>query len=111
MREATSVVLINDLLARGATVAAYDPVAVAEAKRVFGDRAGLTYVTDAKSALAQAHALVVVTEWKEFARFDPAHIKELLQPLAAVFDGRSLFTPNSRAQFGVEYASIGGGIG
>ena len=107
MREATSVVLINNLLARGATVLAYDPVAIAEAKRVFGDRAGLTYAAHAEAALSQAHALVVVTEWKEFAQFDPAHIKQLLQPQAMVFDGRNLFDPSRWAEIGVEYASIG----
>ncbi len=107
MREATSVVLINDLLARGATVSAYDPVAMPEARRMFGERAGLSFANDADSALQQAHALVIVTEWKEFARFEPAQIKRSMLESARVFDGRNLFAPGVWEQIGVEYAGMG----
>jgi UDPglucose 6-dehydrogenase len=107
MREATSVVLINDLLAHGATVTAYDPVAMPEARRMFGDRAGLSFASDAEGALPKAHALVIVTEWKEFARIEPVKVKQSMLESARVFDGRNLFAPAVWEHIGVEYAGMG----
>ena len=66
MREAPSREIIAALVARGATIVAYDPVAMPEAKRVFGDAPWLTCATSPMDAVAGADALVVVTEWKEF---------------------------------------------
>jgi UDPglucose 6-dehydrogenase len=108
MREAPSRVLIDELLRRGATVAAYDPVAMDEARRVFGDRAGLGYTATATAALNGADALLIITEWKEFRTPDFEHIRRSLrQPL--IFDGRNLYEPALVARMGIEYHGIGRG--
>ncbi|ULU25203.1 UDP-glucose dehydrogenase family protein [Dyella terrae] len=106
MREATSRVLINDLLAKGATVAAYDPVAREEAQRVFGDMPGLTLSRSQTEVLRDADALVVVTEWKEFRCPDFDEVKQLLQT-PVVFDGRNLYEPRELKALGFEHYPIG----
>ena len=106
MREATSVVLINDLLERGASVTAYDPVATDEAKRIFGDKPLLSFAADASAALIGADALVIVTEWSEFKQFDLKNLAtSMVNPL--VFDGRNLFDPRVAEQAGLAYHAIG----
>jgi UDPglucose 6-dehydrogenase len=106
MREAPSRVLVAALLERGARVVAYDPVAIAEAQRAFGDVAGLGYAPSAAAALAGADALIVITEWKEFRSPDfDAMRSALKQPV--VFDGRNLFEPALLASHGIEYHAIG----
>jgi UDPglucose 6-dehydrogenase len=108
MRDAPSRVLVAELLRRGATVTAYDPVAMQEAERVFGDTPGLAYAGRPKSALDDADALVIVTEWKEFRSPDFDAIKtRLRQPV--VFDGRNLYDPALVRGLGIEYFSIGRG--
>ena len=104
MREAPSLVLIEDLLARGAAVCAFDPVAMSEARRLLGDR--VDFADTPLSALAGADALLVVTEWKEFRSPDFAAIKSRLkQPV--IFDGRNLYDPVHLAGAGIEYHAIG----
>ena len=106
MREAPSRVLIAELLGRGATVTAYDPVAMREAERIFGDTRGLSYAGRPKSALDDADALVIVTEWKEFRSPDFEAIKDRLkQPV--IFDGRNMFDPEVPRAAGIEYHGIG----
>ena len=106
MREAPSRVIVAELLARGARITAYDPVAIDEAKRVFVDTAGLAYADSAVAALDGADALVIITEWKEFRSPDFDAIRSSLkQPL--VFDGRNLFDPALLATLGIEYHAIG----
>jgi len=106
MREAPSRVLVAALLERGARVVAYDPVAIAEARRAFGEVAGLDYAPAAAAALTGADALVIITEWKEFRSPDFEAIRTALrQPV--VFDGRNLFEPALLAGFGIEYHPIG----
>ena len=106
MREATSVVLINDLLARGATVTAYDPVATNEARRIFGDRPTLSFASDAAAAMAGADALVIVTEWNEFKQFGLPQLAGMMAH-PVVFDGRNLFDPEAARHAGLEYYAIG----
>ncbi|HNS09462.1 MAG TPA: UDP-glucose/GDP-mannose dehydrogenase family protein [Candidatus Ozemobacteraceae bacterium] len=104
MREAPSIVLIENLLAEGAKVKAYDPEAMKEAHKVFGDR--IAYGKKVYEILDGADALVIVTEWNEFRRPDFDKIKTLLkQPV--IFDGRNLFEPKKMAQLGFEYEGIG----
>ena len=104
MREAPSIVLIENLLAEGAKVKAYDPEAMKEAHKVFADR--ITYGKKVYEVLDGADALVIVTEWNEFRRPDFDKIKTLLkQPV--IFDGRNLFEPKKMAQLGFEYEGIG----
>ena len=106
MREAPSRVLVAALLERGARVVAYDPVAMPEAQRAFGEVAGLSYAASAAAALAGADALVIITEWKEFRSPDFDALRAALkQPL--VFDGRNLFDPELLTGFGIEYHAIG----
>ena len=104
MREAPSLVLIEELLARGAAVCAFDPVAMIEARRLLGNR--VSFADTPLSALAGADALLVVTEWKEFRSPDFAAIKSRLKQ-AVIFDGRNLYDPAHLAGAGIEYHAIG----
>ena len=106
MREAPSVVLIRQLIERGASVAAYDPVSITEAKRVFGDLPGLSFADQAAHVLEGAHALVIVTEWKEFRSADLTTIAKQLA-LPVVFDGRNILDPSLARAAGLEYFGVG----
>ncbi len=106
MREATSRVLIQDLLQAGATVTAYDPVAMDEAKRIFNGVAGLTFAKTPSAALNNADALVIVTEWKEFRGQDFYIIKQKLKA-NIIFDGRNLYDPVVVKSAGIDYKPIG----
>jgi len=106
MREAPSRVVIDDLLSRGATVTAYDPVAIHEARRAIGERQGLSYSDGPMQALEGADALLIVTEWKEFRSPDFDAIRVALkQPL--VIDGRNMYPPALPRAAGLDYVSIG----
>ena len=106
MRDAPSRELINDLFAAGATVTAYDPVAIHETQRIFGAEPRLTYAESPMGALANADALVIATEWKEFRSPDFEEIKKALKsPL--IFDGRNLYDPKFVRGQGIEYFAIG----
>ena len=107
MREAPSRVLIGELLARGATVCAYDPVAMPEARRVFADLPRISYAETPLAALKGADALAIVTEWKEFRSPDFAAIKAALKEPPVIFDGRNLYDPAHLASAGIEYHDIG----
>lgn len=106
MREATSRILINDLLQAGATVTAYDPVAMLEAKRIFKNAAGLSFAETPNQALENADALVIVTEWKEFRSPDFSQIKHKLKA-NIIFDGRNMYDPQAVKSLGISYQSIG----
>ncbi|HEY8622326.1 MAG TPA: UDP-glucose/GDP-mannose dehydrogenase family protein [Casimicrobiaceae bacterium] len=106
MREAPSQTVIRGLLDRGASVMAYDPVAMDEARRVFGTTARLAYAASPMDAVTGADALVVVTEWQEFRSPDFSELRRTLrQPL--LFDGRNLFHPTQVRAAGLEYFGIG----
>ena len=108
MREAPSLVIIDELVKRGATVAAYDPVSMTETARVLGPRDDVALVDRAEAALKGADALLIVTEWKEFRTPDFDAIKGALkQPV--VFDGRNLYDPQLMKTLGIEYRGIGRG--
>jgi UDPglucose 6-dehydrogenase len=106
MREAPSLAVIEALAARGATVAAYDPVAMDEARRVLGSAARVTFASSPMGALDGADALVVVTEWKEFRSPDFDAIRGALKE-RLVFDGRNLYDPARVRAAGLEYFAIG----
>ena len=106
MREATSCEVIKDLLAAGATVTAYDPVAMQEALRFFPDESRLRYAKNQTAALVGADALVIVTEWKEFRSPDFDSIKKHLKS-PVIFDGRNLYDPMLVHHHGIEYFAIG----
>jgi UDPglucose 6-dehydrogenase len=106
MREAASLVLIEELLAAGATVVAHDPVAMHETQRRIGDK--ITYAESSYDALAGADALVVVTDWNEYRHPDFARIKESLKS-PIVVDGRNLYDTAKMRKLGFTYSSIGRG--
>ena len=106
MREAPSRTIIDALLARGATVVAYDPVAMDEARRVMGPLAGLSFATSQLAACDGADALVIVTEWKQFRSADFDVLKLRLKA-PCIFDGRNLYDPAQAKAAGFDYAAIG----
>ena len=106
MREASSQTLINDLLAAGATITAYDPVAMGQSRNVFPDETGLRYAESSIEALQDADALLIVTEWKEFKSPDFPAIKAALKS-PVIFDGRNLYDPPFVRGLGLEYFAIG----
>ncbi|WP_211455054.1 UDP-glucose dehydrogenase family protein [Collimonas antrihumi] len=106
MRDAPSRKLIADLFAAGATVTAYDPVAMSEAKRIFGAETRLTYADNPLTACEGADALVIVTEWKEFRSPDFDVIKVKLRS-PVIFDGRNLYDLKVILSTGIEYFAIG----
>ncbi|HEV2220370.1 MAG TPA: UDP-glucose/GDP-mannose dehydrogenase family protein [Casimicrobiaceae bacterium] len=106
MREAPSRVIVDALVQRGATICAYDPVAMEEARRVLVKGAGVSFAASPLAACDGADALVVVTEWKEFRSPDfDALRRRLKQPL--IFDGRNLYEPGIVRDAGFEYRAIG----
>ncbi|UZJ38621.1 UDP-glucose dehydrogenase family protein [Prosthecochloris sp. SCSIO W1103] len=106
MREAPSRRVIEELWAAGASVRAYDPVAMDEARRIYGERADLKLVETSEDALKGADALAVVTEWRVFRSPDFEVIKqELSNPV--IFDGRNIYNPDLMEQLGITYYSIG----
>ena len=108
MREAASRVLMEALWAAGAKVQAYDPVAMQECRRIYGERADLVLCKTSPEALAGADALAIVTEWREFRSPDFDHIKSALRA-AVIFDGRNLYDPAYMAALGFSYYAIGRG--
>lgn len=111
MREAPSRVIIDALLAAGARVRAYDPVANEETRRLYASHARreqLHFCNDAYQAAQGAEALLIATEWKEFRSPDYDRLKSLLrQPL--IFDGRNLYDPGLMMRLGLQYFAVGRG--
>ena len=106
MREAPSRTIIEALWQRGATVAAYDPVAEEEVERIYGKRDDLALVSDPYDALDDADAMIVVTEWKVFRSPDlDTMMSRMKTPI--IFDGRNIFQPASVRKAGFEYYGIG----
>ena len=106
MREAPSRVIITELIRRGASICAYDPVAMPEAQRTLDGVPRLTYANSQAQALEGADALMIITEWKEFKSPDFDAMKAALkQPV--VIDGRNLYEPSLMAELGIEYNGIG----
>jgi UDPglucose 6-dehydrogenase len=108
MREAPSRELMEALWAAGARVRAYDPVAMDEARRIYGERPDLALVKSAEVALEGADALAVVTEWQEFRSPDFDLMRDALRH-KAIFDGRNLYDPALVKSFGLRYHGIGRG--
>lgn len=107
MREAPSLVLIDQLLKAGCKVRAYDPVAMEEARRLLGD--AIEYAKDIYDTVLGADALLLVTEWKEFRLPSWAVVKKLMnQP--CVFDGRNIYQADEMKEAGFCYHSIGNAV-
>ncbi|MGE4158338.1 MAG: UDP-glucose/GDP-mannose dehydrogenase family protein [Planctomycetota bacterium] len=104
MREAPSIDIVRALVDEGAQVSAHDPEAMANARHYFGDK--ITYADSPEKALDGAHALVILTEWKQYRTLDLDDVKRrLAHPI--VLDGRNLFSPTEMRRRGFDYRSIG----
>jgi UDPglucose 6-dehydrogenase len=106
MREAPSRAIVEALWAAGARVQAFDPVAMDEARRIYGERPDLALVEDKYAALKDADALVVCTEWQQFRAPD---FDEMASRMRArlIFDGRNLFSPERLRDDRWTYFSVG----
>jgi UDPglucose 6-dehydrogenase len=110
MREAPARVLLEQLWKAGAKVRAFDPAAMKETKRIYGERADLTLCNRARETLEGADALTIVTEWKEFRSPDFDNVKKQLKS-PVIFDGRNLYDPALMRKQGFKYYAIGRGEG
>jgi UDPglucose 6-dehydrogenase len=108
MREASSRVLMEQLWEAGAKVRAFDPVAMDECRRIYGERNDLQLCKNGAETLEGADALVIVTEWHEFRSPDFDDIKKVLRS-PVVFDGRNLYDPAQMSAAGFSYYAIGRG--
>ena len=106
MREAPSRAIIEGLVQKGATLSAYDPVALKEARRIYQQERRLSLVESPMQALENADALIIVTEWREFRSPDFLEMKSLLKT-PVIIDGRNLYSPALLTQQGWEYYAIG----
>ena len=106
MREAPSRVLLEALIEAGAKVQTYDPEALHEARRIYGDKAGLIYCDKQADTLRNADALVIVTEWKQFRSPDFDQLNQQLKD-KVIFDGRNMYEPKHVKQSGLQYYAIG----
>jgi len=104
MRDAPAITVIEKLLAAGAQVRAFDPEAMAEARKLFGER--IHYAQRNYDALSGASALLILTEWNEFRRPDFQRVKDLLKE-PVIFDGRNIYDPAELRKLGFDYYSIG----
>lgn len=108
MREASSRVLMQNLWDAGATVQAYDPEAMNETQRIYGNRADLRLMGTKEAALQGADALIIVTEWRDFKAPDFELLNATLSA-SVIFDGRNLFEPARVKKLGFAYYGIGRG--
>jgi UDPglucose 6-dehydrogenase len=106
MREAPSRQLVARLLERGASITAYDPIAMDEARHIYKGESRVRFAESPMAALEGAEALVIVTEWKEFRSPDFQRVKQVLGT-PAIFDGRNLYDPAEVRRNGLEYYPIG----
>lgn len=108
MRDASSLVLMEQLWAAGANVHAYDPVAMDNTSKLFGARENLRLCESRDAALQDADVLAIVTEWDEFKQVDLAQVKQSLRH-PVIFDGRNIFEPQDVAKQEMQYYGIGRG--
>lgn len=106
MRDAPSRVLIDALLEAGASIQAYDPEAMNEARRLYGENTQICFCSSAKEALNGANALAIVTEWRQFTSPNFERVCELLRD-KVIFDGRNIYDPATVKSYGLTYHAIG----
>jgi len=104
MREAPSIEIINELLAKGAKVKVYDPVAIEEAKKIFAEK--ITYCDSVEEAAKESSGLILVTEWDEFRGIDLNELGKIMQA-KFIFDGRNIYEPEAVREEGFEYFGVG----
>jgi UDPglucose 6-dehydrogenase len=104
MRFAPSVYIINRLLAEGAIIKAFDPVAKGNAKEIFKNK--IVYCSNVFETAKNCDALIILTEWDEFKNMDLKKVKNLLKS-PIIIDGRNIFNPEKMKKLGFNYYSIG----
>jgi UDPglucose 6-dehydrogenase len=104
VRESPAVRFVDRLLAQGARVKGYDPAAIENVRRIYGER--ISYCEDSYDAVREADALVIMTEWNEFRVLDLDRVKKLLRS-PVVFDCRNIYQPETMEKMGFRYHSFG----
>ncbi|HZE87560.1 MAG TPA: UDP-glucose/GDP-mannose dehydrogenase family protein [Methylomirabilota bacterium] len=106
MRDAPSITIARELLAAGATVKAFDPIALDNAKRIFAKDKNIQFVNDVYAVAKDADVLLVVTEWREFIQLDLRKVKTLMRKPNLV-DGRNIYEPEKVRELGFTYLGVG----
>ncbi len=106
IRDSPAIAIIKQLLQAGATVTAYDPAAMERAKEVLPPAANMKYADDPYHAAKDADALLILTDWKEFAAIDLARLNRALR-FPIIIDGRNLYKPQEMQSHGFTYVSVG----
>lgn len=106
MRDAPSLVIIDELLQKGAHIKAYDPIATANARRLLQGKDGITFSESVLSAVKDADLLIVVTEWNEFRQLDLAEVKEQMRS-PYIIDGRNIYNRQTAEALGFTYQGVG----
>ena len=109
VREAPSIEIITSLTARNASVIAFDPVAMDNARSLLSNSRGVSFAARAMEAVNGCDALIIATEWREFSSPDFSALKSALRT-PVIFDGRNLYDPHYVSSFGLEYHAIGRGV-
>jgi UDPglucose 6-dehydrogenase len=104
MREAPSITVVNELLAEGVNLQVHDPVAIKEARKIFGNR--VKYCANPYDALKSAHAMVLMTEWTEFRNPDFKRMSKLMAD-TVIFDGRNIYEPDIMREMNFTYYGVG----
>ena len=106
MREAPSLSFIEHLLQQGARLRLFDPIAMKNAKKILGDHPAVTWCSDELDAATGAHAIALLTEWKQFRFIDFNPIQKKMKGIA-IFDGRNQYKPADMKSKGFDYIGIG----
>jgi len=106
IRESPAIDVIRRLLEAGASVTAYDPAAMERAKAVLPPSQKMSYASDLYEAAKDADAVLILTDWKEFAKIDLVRLNQAVR-FPIVIDGRNLFTPQHMVDHGFTYVSVG----
>ena len=106
LREAPSLVIIDGLLARGASVRAFDPVAAEEAMKIYSDKPQVSFHNEIYETTNKTNGLIIATEWKNFKSPDFQRLKQSMND-AVIFDGRNIYDPNVLSSHGFKYHGIG----
>lgn len=106
MREAPAIVIINALIKLGAKVRVYDPVAMDEARKIFGNNPAITFCENEYNAVENTDAMLLITEWHQFRYPDFARLKELMRT-PVILDGRNQYDSKAVKELGFSYYAIG----
>mgnify|MGYP001605593899 CR=1 FL=1 len=106
MRDAPSITIIKELLAAGAKVNTYDPIAMDNAKKIFTKEKNIAYSQEVYSTVKDADILIILTEWNEFQQLDLKKIKSLMKN-SNIIDGRNIYDPQKAKELGFTYIGVG----